>query len=489
VSRNYPKKPLADFIRSISMSLIVILTITAVLLPLKTHISSMAVSLLYLSGALYLAIAVGQGPAITTAFLTFGVIGYCFLPPHDSLLIEYRKDTIGLLAYFMVALIGSHISSLYRSSLAKAKERQKDTEILLEISQSLSSEVSSNRLLEKAVNITGNIDCVAGAAIYRYNQGTHELVASEGSWTDEDYARKPENKDITEFPLIFGDQQLGLMAVKWKDTVDSDSQLAKKILQILANQSAVALERQILVHNASRAQGLFEADKFRNTLLSSVSHELRTPLAAIEASATSLQEESVWNSSSRHELLDNIVQSARILNGLVSDFLDMSRLEAGAWSPQRDLYPVDELIGHALYQLPHDWADRLAIDIDPDMPMISVDFIQVSRVIWNLVENAFKYSPPGKPVVIESRVYEGKAEISVIDEGPGIADSDQPFIFEKFYRGSRMSPDWPSGSGLGLAICKEIAKAHDGQLIYEQRAGGGSVFTFLIPLRELGVKE
>jgi two-component system sensor histidine kinase KdpD len=179
-------------------------------------------------------------------------------------------------------------------------------------------------------------------------------------------------------------------------------------------------------------------------------------------------------------MVRSIVTSADRLNTFIANLLDISRLEVGAWPPLRELYPFVEIVTGALGRLPEAQAERVQFDIDDHLPLISVDPLQIEQVVWNLLENAVKYSPPGTPAGLSARVDNGRLRVSVRDYGPGIPPGRETDIFRKFYR--VQSEGGPPGLGLGLAICKAAVEAHRGS-IYAENAdpGPGAIFTFLLP--------
>jgi two-component system sensor histidine kinase KdpD len=216
----------------------------------------------------------------------------------------------------------------------------------------------------------------------------------------------------------------------------------------------------------------------RSTLLSSVSHDLRTPLAAITGAASTLLGPKALGPEAERELKEAIHEEADRLNRLVSNLLDMTRLEAGSLQLQRDWHSLEELVGTALARLEGQTKERpVTVAIPSDLPLVSVDPVLIEQLLVNLLENAFKYTPPGSPVRVAAGVNEGSIEVEVADEGPGFPAGAEERIFEKFYRG----PSTAHGSGLGLPICKAIVTAHGGRIWAENRPRGAA-FRFSLPL-------
>ncbi|MGH2515970.1 MAG: sensor histidine kinase, partial [Ktedonobacterales bacterium] len=230
----------------------------------------------------------------------------------------------------------------------------------------------------------------------------------------------------------------------------------------------------------------------KNALLGSVTHDLRTPLASIKAAASSLlQPEITWSDENRHELLTAIDMGADRLNRLVSNLLDLSRLEAGVAAPVKDWYPIGDVIATVLDQLDltgQTTGYHLRVDVSPDVPLVPMDYGQIEQVLINLVENALKYSPAGSEIRIQAELLaSAEMRLRVSDAGIGIPASELDAIFDKFYRVQHVRLPWatarpPIGTGLGLAICRNIIQAHGGRIWAESRPGAGSTFTFTLPI-------
>lgn len=261
-------------------------------------------------------------------------------------------------------------------------------------------------------------------------------------------------------------------------------------------QIALALDRAALQQEAVHAEALREGDSLKDALLGSVTHDLRTPLASIEAAAESLLEPDIaWSEAERREFAETIVASAHRLNRLVTNLLDLSRLEAGVAVPEMRWYPIGDVIATVLDQL--DLIGRtdgyeIAVDVPDDVPPVPMDHAQIEQMLTNLLENALKYSPKGSTITIQARVLASNRdlEVRVTDQGIGIPPHELEAIFSKFYRVQNVYLPWasgrpPAGTGLGLAISAAIIRAHGGRIWAESQPGAGSTFIFTLPIPEL----
>jgi two-component system sensor histidine kinase KdpD len=248
-----------------------------------------------------------------------------------------------------------------------------------------------------------------------------------------------------------------------------------RLLAALANLSASCLERQRLERAAADARALREAERLKDTLVSSVSHELKTPLAAATARVTGLLEEGALADPDRaRRQLSSVESDLRTLDSSIGDLLDISRLESASWQPRLERLDVRELLGTVLARLPVEQRARVRFELADLVPDVCVDGPQLVRALANVVGNALAYSPVGSPVVVTVvQTREGGVEVAVKDSGPGIADAEKPRVFEKFFRGAASSSA-PHGSGLGLTIAAEIVRSHGGAIRLEDARPQGA---------------
>jgi two-component system sensor histidine kinase KdpD len=256
----------------------------------------------------------------------------------------------------------------------------------------------------------------------------------------------------------------------------------QQLLATLSNHVALAMERVRLTEEATRAAVLARSDELKSALLSAVSHELRTPLASIKASATSLlQEDVAWSPEDSRDLLQAIDEETDRLTRIVSNLLDLSRIEAGVLQPEREWNDVDELIRETVNRVrPLYLTHEMWIEVPADLPVVLFDYVQIAQVLMNLIENAAKYSPTGAPVTVSARETDGAVTICVADRGPGIPAGEETRVFDKFYR--LESRNGAEGTGMGLSISRGIVFAHGGTIWVERRDGGGSCFCFTLPI-------
>ncbi len=229
---------------------------------------------------------------------------------------------------------------------------------------------------------------------------------------------------------------------------------------------------------AEKARELAEGNRIRTALLAAVSHDLRTPLAGIKASVTSLRSDDIeWSEGDRAELLKGIEDGADRLAALIGNLLDMSRLNTGTIVPLIRETDLDEVVPMALGGVPEDGVE---LDIPETLPMVDVDRGLLERAVANIVENAVKYSPVGRSVLVSASALANRVELRVVDRGPGVPDEAKDRIFEPFQRHG----DAPRGAGvgLGLAVARGFTEAIGGTLSAEDTPGGGLTMVLTLPM-------
>jgi two-component system sensor histidine kinase KdpD len=254
------------------------------------------------------------------------------------------------------------------------------------------------------------------------------------------------------------------------------------LLDALAGQIALALERAHLAELAAEARAAAERAVLRNTLLASISHDLRGPLAAI-AGAGSLvaQSDGALNRHRRKTLGSLIEEKARDMSGLLTNVLELMRLETSAGPPRADWQSPEELVAIAIRNNEHRLSRWEVVSrIPSDFPLLRVDAQLIVQLLSNLLENATKHTPPGSSIELSATVRGDSAVLILEDDGPGFGTRDPETLFEKFERGQQESHI--SGVGLGLAICRAVVRLHGGEIGATNRTGGGARFEIILPL-------
>jgi two-component system sensor histidine kinase KdpD len=292
--------------------------------------------------------------------------------------------------------------------------------------------------------------------------------------------------DVMIVPLAASGVTLGVLLVgshSARGLTQDDLALFKTIGQ----QLGMALKNAQLLRAESEMGMLREADRLKSAFLATVSHDLRSPLTAIRASVESLLDQGIVQSGREQEnLLHNISSQASRLGRLVDQLLDLSKIEAGVLPLDRDWTELPVLIADTIAKFEGlNKGCRIERSLSP-LPLQYVDPDCLVQVLWNLLENAYRYAPPYSAIKVEARWTETEVLIEVSDRGPGVPLEEREKIFRRFYRLDRdHNRAAMQGNGLGLAICRGIVEAHGGSIWVEERLGGGSVFYFTLPLPKI----
>lgn len=277
-------------------------------------------------------------------------------------------------------------------------------------------------------------------------------------------------------PLGKGEHLQGALSM----AVQSESELSdenRELFHAFAVQAALALERLQWMEKTQAALLDGETERMKSTLLAAISHDLRTPLAAIQGAASSLLlAGSEFPESTRQDLLAMISEESQRLTHLLTNLLELTRLESGAVQLQKEWHSLQEILNEVWQRMGMSAQDRL--EIPADLPLLRLDGQLLGQLVQNLLQNARRHAP-GSAVSLTAWTEAGRMELQVSDQGPGIRSEDLETIFNKFYRAPGCRD---GGVGLGLAICDAIARAHDGRIWAENPTEGGSRFRVSLPL-------
>jgi len=455
---------------------------TYVMVGVQGEITEAHVALVYLLVILGGSWGGGRALGFTLAALAFVSIDFYFQPPYGRFEISKRPDWLVLIAFMAAAMVATQLLARANEKAREASRRAEEIDRLAALgAETLSTGSASQALTAIATVVRDTIGTDTCEIWVREDDMREpELAARAGTGVvsgpppAHSGAQHPDPRTIV-VPLEVHARSIGMLALRHREPIALDAG-ARRFLSALAYYAALGLERVQLVAEAERAEALREADRLKDALLASVSHDLRTPLTTIKALAHDI-------AGDGDDRAATIEQQADRLNRMVADLLDLSRLNAGELPVRAELNAAEDLVGAAIQQVSGAFAGReLRTSIAWSEPVLvgRFDFVHALRIVVNLLENAHKYSPRTQPVDIELSRAGNMIEISVADRGPGVPAAERERIFEPFYRPERSTPDAGS-AGLGLSIALRLAMAQGGTLTYQDREGGGSVFTLGLP--------
>jgi two-component system sensor histidine kinase KdpD len=455
--------------------------------------------MVYLLGVAFVAARHGRWPSAMAAVLSVAAFDFFFVPPYMTFAVSDSQYLVTFGVMLLVSLLISTLAARVRAQAEAAGHREQRTQVLY----AMSREVAAARTVEEVARAASRhvADIVSGPAVVLVPGPDGQLGASGdpraagdsreravAQWAF-DHGRMAglgtdtlPGASALYIPLHGTESVLGVLGVRPDAALLPLRPDQIDLLEALSRQAASGLERARLAEEAQQARVAMETERLRSTLLSSVSHDLRTPLAAIEGAATTLLDRRASiDDGVRRDLLDTIREEAERLNRRVRNLLDMTRLDSGTVSVNKEWQPLEEVVGAALTQMEDRLAGReVQTDLPESLPLVPLDTVLVEQVLVNLLENALKYSEGQDPIEVKASSAEGEVILEVADRGPGIPSGEEERIFQRFHR---VSGDRGSrGVGLGLAICRAIVAAHGGRIWAENRADGGASFKLTLPL-------
>jgi two-component system sensor histidine kinase KdpD len=468
---------------------------------IERFVGVQSISLVFLMAVLSTAIVWGLVPALFACLLSVLTFNFFFLPPIYTLTISDPENVVALFFFALVAVIVSNLTAATRSQVVSARARAKATAELYAFSRKLAGIGTLDDLLWATAFQVSSMLKVSTVLLLPDQEATSlslasayppddtldeaDMAAARWCWehnhpTGRGSDTLPGGKWLF-LPLRTGSGTVGVIGIERDAQLTPDEH---RLLDALADQVAVAIERISLARGLAEARVLAETERLRAALLTSISHDLRTPLASIIGTVSSLRSfADKYDAADRDELLATLEGEAERLNRFVGNLLDMTRLEYGAIELKLDLTDIGEIIGAALERAGAILAaHRVEVTIASDLPMLRLDPILFEQVLFNLLDNAAKYSPPGSRIDLRARKEGDVVALEVLDEGPGIPPADLERIFDKFYR-VQAQDRRRAGTGLGLAICRGFVEAMGGTIVAQNRRDhSGAIFTLSLPV-------
>jgi two-component system, OmpR family, sensor histidine kinase KdpD len=496
-------RPRAPALRNYFLATLAVVVAALVARFGSAQLGSANLMLLLLAPVLIAAVRFGFGPAALAAAEAVVAYNFFFVWPQFSLKAPGSlEDAVTFAMFLLAAALTSHLAGRARDREIAASDRGRIAEALLRFSRDLAAAVRAGEVMQVIVAKVDEI--LDGRSVFLLPHQTEErleAVIPEGEVLDERDREaahwclaneQPAGRGTAHFPdaerqflpIATGEGVLGVLGVRFNDPDAALSESVSLVTDGMVRQAAVALERARLSERMQDARFLSQSESLRAALLSSISHDLRTPLASIMGAASSLLRFGKgFDENTRQDLMQTIHEEADRLNRFVGNLLDMTKLEAGALTPQLKWEDVTDLVGAAIEsQKSRISGDRFKVEIEPGLPMIAFDFVLMEQVLINLIDNAHKNSDPTSLIGIRAHRSGQEVVLAVRDAGVGIAPEELGRIFEKFYR-VRAKDRKVAGTGLGLAICKGIVEAHGGAILAESEGlGRGAVFKVRLPI-------
>ena len=484
-------------------SLGIVAVITLVNWVLHYSLAPTVLITFYLIGVVISAVYFGLGPSVMVSIISVLAFDYFFNPTKHSFAdIQY---TLTLFALIAVGIIISYFTSRLKQQTAIAKRHEQQMTTLYALGRELATlndlESYANAIVKSIGETFGHnvtiflTDTEKGGELAPYvsysnlELDEHERAAAVWSYEHDKQVglgtdTLPDAK-ARYIPLTTARGKVGVLAIWTGETKTILTVEQEKLLTSFADLAAVTIEGISLTEKAHEEQILGATEKLQTALLNSISHDLHTPLVSVLNALNSLRERNAAvDDQTRHDLIDGGLKEVDRLNHMLSNLLDMSRIEAGSLMLSLEIVDIKDLIKAALEQVGNRHGiHSVNINLPDNLPYLLVDSGLMVQAFINILDNSFKYSPPESGVDINAELLGEQVEIAIVDHGPGIPPEDLKHVFDKFYRLQR--PNSVAGTGLGLSIVKGIIEAHGGTVNAANDPRGGTIIRLVLPVKTL----
>ena len=462
-----------------------------------------SIGMLFLVPVLASAVSFGLGPALFTSLASVMAYNFFFLPPIYTLSISDPDNWLSFGILLFVAVIAGNLAARTRSQAELAARKAHLAEQLYQFTGKMAATTRLDDILwASSFQISAMLHADIAILLPDEKRSRLEIRGayppadelSPGDLTlaarvlESGKSQAPEGSPSCGagrlfLPMRTASGPIGVIRLH-RDDARPFSREESRLLDSLNDQSALAIERVQLAQKLEEARVLAEADKLRVAMLSSLSHDLRTPLASILGAATTLLSNlGLYDIERTKDMLATVREEAERLDHFVGNLLDMSRLEAGVLGVKPELVDISDSVTGATARLARYMAGRiLSEEIPADLPFARADPLLLEQALFNILDNAVKYSPAGSRIGVTAALAGDRITITVEDEGPGIPAAELAHVFDKFYR-VRMADRRIAGTGLGLSVARGFVESFGGALAAgNRRAGCGARFELSVPV-------
>jgi two-component system sensor histidine kinase KdpD len=460
--------------------------------PLRDALDPANIAMLYLLAVALVAMRAGKYAAFAAAFLSTGLLDFFFIHPRFTFTVGDMQHMVTLAVMLVVALIISNLTVILQQKIAAAIEREEQSQALYKLASQLAGTTSQEQV---AAATRQFLHLAQGARsillIYRDDilhpvEPDHRIDSGLQSVVAFSALRKAQTSPLYDdprywlfLPLQGSTYIRGVLAIDFGEAAIVSINAQQALYEAIASLVSIAIERLHFVEIAQRAQLQMTDERLRSSILAALSHDIRTPLTVLYGMTDTLSQTEL--SPKARDMIAAIREQTIRLNNMVSNILDMAKLQAGSIRMNLEWQPLEEVIGSSIKLLGTALAQHpVKVQLPSDLPLLRFDAVLMERVLCNLLENAAKYSPAGSTIMLCALIEDDKAIISVCDSGIGFPPNKLDKVFELFERGDAESII--PGMGLGLAICRSIVEAHGGKIKTENC--NGACVTFTLPLGE-----
>ncbi len=474
---------------AVAVALVALATLLG--LPMIEFLNPAIQMMMFLAAVVGVAYRYGPGPSNFASVLSVICLNFLFVSPRFTLLIDQPSYWLSFFGLLLNGLLVSRLTDSVKAQSRSAQLREADALTLLAVSRDLAGAETQEELARVAES---HLTRAFGASVVLFADAEGRMgrdrrlseqdsvVAEQAFLSGRAAGKGTQTLDGASYqwhPLNGPTRLVGVAGLE--EAVALGAGRREDLLEAILNQVSAALERRHLAEAAQAAELLQASERLQTALLNSVSHDLRIPLVSIQGALDSLQDSAILGDEERRtELVSNALSETDRLNRLVGNLLQKTRLDTGHLTLKLLPCEVEDLISSTVASLIYRWEQReVELEIEPELPLVPMDFVLIAQVLTNLLENSMAYSEPGSPIGIRAAKLEENLLIEVFDRGVGFEGVDVERLFERFERGKVKSP---SGIGLGLSICRGLVEAHGGEITARPREGGGAIFSFSLPL-------
>lgn len=453
--------------------------------------------MLFLLGVVFIAFRFGRGPSVLAAVLNVAAFDFFFVPPRFTFAVSDVQYLVTFGVMLIVGLVTGYLTAGLRYQAQVGRSGTERARNLYEMAKTLSSTLTEGQVVEISDQFVRSSFGVKAATLLPDESGTLRAPTAHADTPEVDLAVAQWCCDKNEpagagtdtlpanarfyLPLKAPMRVRGVLVVEARNPRLLLIPEQRRLLETVAALTAIALERIHFVSVAQETLIKMETERLRNSLLAALSHDLRTPLTALAGSTETLSLELAAAGAPHSVQARTVLEQVLRISRLVSNLLDMARLESGEMKLRKDWQSLEEMVGAALKELdPVIGERRVEVDLASDLPLVRCDAAMIVRVLVNLLDNALKYTPSGTAIGISAGAEPSALRVEVWDEGSGLPPGRERAIFRRLARGDRESA--VPGVGLGLAICQSIVEAHGGTIRAENREARGARFVFTLPL-------
>lgn len=474
--------------------------------PLLPLVDLANIVMLFLLAVFLISAYLGRGPGIVAAFLSVLLFDFFCVPPHFSLAVNDVQYVMTFAVMLAVALITGQLAANLKAQALQSQEEANRNHALYEMAKTLSGAMKLSQVNDTVrafLREFAQMESVLLVPQEQADSGEQLVPLSEHhvwfepnmAWAAYEQTKEAmlsEPDGLYYLPLVGTTRPRGVLvlshALHHHGSEDDQASVSlsperQHLLRAVASLITIAIERLHYADVAQTTETQMATERLRSSILSALSHDLRTPLTVLVGMADAMLASKPVLSNAQQEIATTIRERARSLSGMVTNLLEMARLQSGNLVLHQEWQPIEEVIGASIHMLGHALSKhRLHVMLPEDLPMLNIDAVLIERVFCNLLENAAKYAPELTSITITASAHNKHVEVSVEDQGTGFVPEHRTAVFTMFVRSPQAHST--SGTGIGLAVCKAIIEAHGGTISATNSPLGGGRVMFTLPRGE-----